>query len=223
VLRAYYPNGTLKWSTDVQGNVYGTVPAVSADGTIYVSAGGSLVAVNPDGSEKWRKQLSNEQSVPHPLSVRTIESMLVPPYSDYGYLHAFGLGPLRADAGGPYSGLASHTPAQFPRVLPSADNHPIPITGSSETETPLMSWNPVISTGTSAPTMSPSQSPTTTATQQRHDHSNHHLWSTDHLVHQTNPCPVHRQHKNTSPVRTKILCNCHRTDHRPSGRFTPAP
>jgi hypothetical protein len=113
VLRAYYPNGTLKWSTDVQGNVYGTVPAVSADGTIYVSAGGSLVAVNPDGSEKWRKTLSNEQIRSSPIIGENDRIYVGSTYSDYGYLHAFGLGPLRADAGGPYSGLASDTPVDF--------------------------------------------------------------------------------------------------------------
>ncbi len=113
VLRAYYPNGTQKWSTDVQGNVYGTVPAVSADGTIYVSAGGSLVAVNPDGTEKWRKILSNEQIRSSPSIGENDRIYVGSIYRDYGYLHAFGIGSLRADAGGPYSGLASDTPVDF--------------------------------------------------------------------------------------------------------------
>jgi outer membrane protein assembly factor BamB len=164
-LRAFNPDGTLKWTTNVQGSIYGTVPAVSADGTIYMSAGGSLVAVNPDGSEKWRKQLTIAQihSSPcigpdHRVYVGSEDYGAMA----YGYLHAFGLGPLRAEAGGPYSGLASHTPVRF-TASPSADSHHIPISGSSETGTPQTSWNPVISTGTSAPTMSPSQSPTTKA------------------------------------------------------------
>ncbi len=112
-LRAFYSNGTLKWTTNVHGSIYGTVPAVSADGTIYVSASGSLVAVNPDGTELWRKTLSNEQVRSSPSIGENDRIYVGSTYSDYGYLHAFGLGPLRAEAGGPYSGLASHTPTQF--------------------------------------------------------------------------------------------------------------
>lgn len=116
LLRAYSPNGTLKWSSDVKGDIYGTVPAVSVDGTIYVSAGGSLVAINSDGIEKWRKRLTTAQIHSSP-SIGPNDRIYVGSQDYgvmvYGYLHAFGLGPLRADAGGPYSGLASHTPAQF--------------------------------------------------------------------------------------------------------------
>jgi outer membrane protein assembly factor BamB len=115
-LRALYPNGTMKWSTNVQGSIYSTVPAVSADGTIYVSAGGSLVAVNPDGTERWRKQLTIAQIHSSPsigpddrVYVGSETYELIP----LGFLHAFGNGPLRAEAGGPYNGLASHTPVQF--------------------------------------------------------------------------------------------------------------
>jgi outer membrane protein assembly factor BamB len=108
-LRAYYPDGTLKWCTNLQGSIYGTVPAVSADGTIYVSAGGSLVAVNPDGTEKWRKQLTTAQIMSSP-SIGPDNRVYVGSeeygISPYGYLHAFGIGPLRAEAGGPYQGTA---------------------------------------------------------------------------------------------------------------------
>lgn len=114
-LRAFYPNGTLKWCTNVQGSIYGTVPAVSADGTIYVSAGGSLVAVNPNGTEKWRKQLTIAQICSSPcigqddrVYVGSEEYGLSP----YGFLHAFGNGPLRAEAYGPYSGAMTQ-PLQF--------------------------------------------------------------------------------------------------------------
>ena len=91
LLRAYYPNGTLRWSADVKGDIYGTVPAVSGDGTIYVSAGASLVAVNPDGSERWRQTLSDEQVRSSP-SIGTNDRVYVgSTYSGWGYLHAFGL------------------------------------------------------------------------------------------------------------------------------------
>ncbi len=108
-LRALYPNGTLKWTANVHGSIYGTVPAVSADGTIYVSAGGSLVAVNPDGTERWRKQLTIAQIHSSPC-IGTDDRVYVGSEDygamAYGYLHAFGLGPLRAEAGGPYHGTA---------------------------------------------------------------------------------------------------------------------
>jgi outer membrane protein assembly factor BamB len=90
LIRAYYPNGTLRWSADVQGDIYGTIPAVSADGTIYVSAGDSLVAVNPDGSERWRQTLSNEQILSSPSIGENDRVYVGSTYSDYGYLHAFG-------------------------------------------------------------------------------------------------------------------------------------
>ncbi len=108
-LRAVYPNGTLKWCSNVQGSIYGTVPAVSVDGTIYVSAGGSLVAVNSDGTEKWRKQLTIAQIMSSPcigLDGRVYVGSEDYGLMAYGYLHAFGLGPLRAEAGGPYKGSA---------------------------------------------------------------------------------------------------------------------
>jgi len=115
LLRAYSPNGTLKWSADVKGDIYGTVPAVSADGTIYVSAGGSLVAVNPDGTERWRKQLTIAQIHSSP-SIGPDDRVYVGSetydVSPYGYLHAFGLGPLRAEAYGPYAGAMTE-PLQF--------------------------------------------------------------------------------------------------------------
>jgi len=93
LLRAYYPNGTLKWTANVQGSIYGTVPAVSADGTIYVSAGGSCVAVNPDGTERWRKQLTIAQI--HSSPCIDFDDRVYVGSEDYGamaygYLHAFG-------------------------------------------------------------------------------------------------------------------------------------
>jgi hypothetical protein len=114
-LRAFFPNGTLKWCTNVQGSIYGTVPAISADGTIYVSAGGSLVAVNPDGTERWRKQLTIAQIHSSPCigpDDRVYVGSENYGLSPYGYLHAFGLGPLRAEAYGPYNGAITE-PLQF--------------------------------------------------------------------------------------------------------------
>jgi uncharacterized membrane protein len=108
-LRAFYPNGTLKWMTNVQGSLYGTVPAVSADGTIYVSAGLDLVAVNSAGIECWRHTIADTSARSSP-SIGADGTVYVGStwggVWSYGYLHAFGLGPLRAEAGGPYQGTA---------------------------------------------------------------------------------------------------------------------
>lgn len=94
-LRAYFPNGTLKWSIDVKGDIYGTVPAVSSDGTIYVSAGQFLVAINPDGNEKWRKQLTLGEIHSSP-SIGANDRVYIGADTDKsggsGTLHVFGIG-----------------------------------------------------------------------------------------------------------------------------------
>jgi outer membrane protein assembly factor BamB len=112
LLRAYYPNGTLRWSADVQGDIYGSIPAISSDGTIYLSAGLSLVAVNPDGTVQWRTTLSNEQVRSSPSIGNDGRVYVGSTFSDYGYLHAFGLGPLCAEAYGPYNSAMTE-PIQF--------------------------------------------------------------------------------------------------------------
>ncbi len=114
ILRAYYPNGTLRWSVDVQGDIYGTVPAVSADGTIYVSAGNCLVAVNPDGTERWRKQITNDVIIRSSPSISPNDWVYVGSgeLDSDGCLHAFGSGPLNAEAYGPYTGAITE-PVQF--------------------------------------------------------------------------------------------------------------
>lgn len=114
MLRAYYPNGTLKWSVELPGDVYGTVPAVSADGTIYMSAGKCLVAINPDGTERWSKEIANEQIRSSP-SIGPDDRVYVGSSEhpdEYWYFHAFGLGPLQAEAQGPYSNIVLY-PVQF--------------------------------------------------------------------------------------------------------------
>ena len=109
-LYAAYPNnGTTKWSLDLPNNYFSS-HAISADGTIYVSAGGCLIAVNPNGTEKWRKYIGKAESCPVIAEDGTI--YIGSGQDDFGYLHAFGKGPLAVDAGGPYSGNAEE-PIQF--------------------------------------------------------------------------------------------------------------
>jgi outer membrane protein assembly factor BamB len=113
-LYAIYPeNGSVKWICDVPGTIEGGTPCSSIDGTIYLGTweGGSIIAVNPDGTEQWRKQIGSTDSPPVIGVDGTvyIGSCIA---SLKGGIHAFGRGPLRVDANGPYSGNA-HIPIQF--------------------------------------------------------------------------------------------------------------
>jgi outer membrane protein assembly factor BamB len=113
LLRAYYPNGTLKWSYDFHAGMWGTVPAISADRTIFVSGGGYLTAINLDNvTEKWRCPIVGEYDYSSPCIGADGTVYVGTTWSDYGYLHAIGNGPLRAEAYGPYTGAMTE-PLQF--------------------------------------------------------------------------------------------------------------
>jgi outer membrane protein assembly factor BamB len=99
-LYAIYPNGSVKWSCFL-GNerwVGPSAPAISADGTIYVGTnigsgveGGDIIAINPNGTIRWRKKIAKEwvDSSPSIAEDGTvyIGSAYMP---GRGYLHAFG-------------------------------------------------------------------------------------------------------------------------------------
>ena len=114
---AVYPNGTVKWSFDLgsQNGVWGSSAAISADGTIYFGmivdimhgSGGNIIALNSDGTEKWRKWTGTCVSSP-----TIAEDGTVYIGSENGNLYAFGIGPLQADADGPHYGLINQ-PVQF--------------------------------------------------------------------------------------------------------------
>jgi len=103
---ALNPNGSLKWTFDLGSNKYAghSSAAISADGTIYIGTyfspgssndGGEIVAVNPDGTEKWRKWIADDsvQSSPCIGSDGTVyvgSASTTYAGSTYGYLHAFG-------------------------------------------------------------------------------------------------------------------------------------
>ena len=105
VLHAVNPvNGSIKWIFNPGSNrcIEGGTPAHSADGTIYCgviyriagsSQGGEIIAINPDGTEKWRETIAGYrvQSAPAISEDGTvyIGSSWNP---DNGYLHAFGPG-----------------------------------------------------------------------------------------------------------------------------------
>ena len=71
---AVHPDGTLKWSVNTFGEVWGS-PALALDGTIYVgiddpgptgACGQCLIAINPDGSIKWTDTATRNIQGPSP-------------------------------------------------------------------------------------------------------------------------------------------------------------
>jgi hypothetical protein len=98
-LYALYPNGTLKWSFDLGTErwIGHSCPAISADGTIYVGthigegAGGDIIAINPDGTERWRKKTAYEWVDSSPSIGEDGTVYIGSAYEmGRGYLHAFG-------------------------------------------------------------------------------------------------------------------------------------
>jgi len=108
-LYAINPNGTLIWSFDFGPDrwVGKSCPAISADGTIFVgvrfsdSNGSELIAVNSDGTERWRSdQLCNRWIDSSPcigedgtVYIGSASKKRIGPGNNWrsvGYLHAFG-------------------------------------------------------------------------------------------------------------------------------------
>lgn len=89
-LGAYTPSGSVKWSFTGEINNAATAPDVGPDGVVYfVHNLGTLYAVNPDGSQRWKVVTSEimEDPIVHPLN-----SMLVmggiPTYGMSGFFKA---------------------------------------------------------------------------------------------------------------------------------------
>jgi len=95
---AINPNGTKKWTTGL-GNgrhIDGSSCAISSEGTIYVGvnigdgAGGEILALNPDGSEKWSKKISDDYCDSSPCIGKDGTVYIGSKGDTCGYLHAFG-------------------------------------------------------------------------------------------------------------------------------------
>jgi outer membrane protein assembly factor BamB len=129
-LYAINPNGVLKWSFNLGNKRYvgHSSPAIAADGTIFVgvcigqSSGGEIIALNPDGSERWRSgNICNDWIESSPCigsdgtvyigSCSTIE-FEPDKWTSIGYLHAFNRAELEAHADGAEHGLIN-VPIQF--------------------------------------------------------------------------------------------------------------
>jgi outer membrane protein assembly factor BamB len=118
---AINPNGTRKWTFNMGNNrhVDSSSPAISADGIIYFgtnigdSEGGEIIALNPDGTERWRKIIAGYWVESSPsigeggtVYIGSSHNM------EKGWLHAFNRADLSIDADGPYYGLIDE-PVQF--------------------------------------------------------------------------------------------------------------
>jgi outer membrane protein assembly factor BamB len=116
---AINPNGTIRWTFDTSpGKVWGSTAALSADGTLYFatadlewSGGVELISLWANGTIKWRQPLSSTFSSPVIGRDGTIYIGNTNDNDD-GQLRAFGYGPLRAEANGPYQG-DDHTTINF--------------------------------------------------------------------------------------------------------------
>lgn len=97
-LHALFPNGTQKWCFELgpERNGGSSSPAISADGTIYIGTrvddeGGEIIAINSDGTERWRKWIADKWVYSSP-SIAEDGSIYIGSSVEMsrGYLHAFG-------------------------------------------------------------------------------------------------------------------------------------
>jgi outer membrane protein assembly factor BamB len=104
LLYAINPNGTRKWSFNPGDylDVTSISQAVSAEGIIYfgvsmdTGAGGYLIAVNPDGTERWRVWIHNEHVYSSPAIDSDGTVYIGSAWNRNGILYA--IGPLDPDA-----------------------------------------------------------------------------------------------------------------------------
>ena len=115
-------DGSIKWSFDPgpERTIRGGNPCISAEGIIYFGThigatdGGELIAVNPDGTERWRIMLATDWIMSAP-AIGEDGTVYVGSYNDgyhpgsWGYLHAVGEldsnAPSAPDIDGPTKGV----------------------------------------------------------------------------------------------------------------------
>ena len=90
---AIWPNGSTRWIYDLGSHYIGECsPAISADGTIYIGThndGGDIIAINPDGTLKWRKGIGFDWIDSSPC-IGPDGTVYIGSASHQGFLHAFG-------------------------------------------------------------------------------------------------------------------------------------
>jgi outer membrane protein assembly factor BamB len=110
---AINPNGTRKWTFNMGNNrhVDASSPAISADGTIYFGTnigsgeGGEIIALNSDGTEKWRKRIAGLWVESSPSIGKDGTVYIGSSFDEKGYLYAFNRADLSATVDGPHYGL----------------------------------------------------------------------------------------------------------------------
>jgi outer membrane protein assembly factor BamB len=123
-LFAFYPDGSIKWKFDFEEDyLASSSPAISADNTIYIgfsaylSKGGYIVAINPDGKEQWKVKIANRSAESSP-SISTDGTVYIgsasheDPNQSLGYLYAIGKGnnpPNKPTINGPTSGQTGNS------------------------------------------------------------------------------------------------------------------
>jgi len=136
-LYAVYPNGTIRWFFNIGAytNIAQSSSAISADGTIYVGTnigetdGGELIAINPDGTLKWKKFISNLWVDSSPCIAKDGTIYIGSNCRIGGYLHAFGpvdsnVPPEAPTIDGPING-ADGDELEYMLKVVDPDNNPI--------------------------------------------------------------------------------------------------
>jgi len=115
-LHAINPSdGSIRWEVPAYGYMEGGTPCTSKEGIIYYGTtnywhdDGSLVAMNPDGSLRWKSTIGACESPP---AIDSNGWIYIGSESPGAAIHAFGHGPLHAEIYGPYEGSAT-VPIQF--------------------------------------------------------------------------------------------------------------
>ena len=111
-LQAINPlNGTVKWIFDVQGTIEGGTPCNSKEGTIYLgtSSGGSIIAIDSNGTEKWKRRIGNYVDSPPAINEDGTVYIGTSGVPGEGCLYAIGSGPLEVNAHGPYLGIINQS------------------------------------------------------------------------------------------------------------------
>jgi hypothetical protein len=118
ILHAINPaNGHVKWNYTVNGYIEGGTPCTSREGIIYFgTTNDKIIALNPDGTLRWQHDITGPCQSPPAIdsdgSLYIGSNFDTPQGTSAGYLHAFGRGPLKVEANGPYEGCAT-VPIQF--------------------------------------------------------------------------------------------------------------
>jgi len=115
-------DGSVKWTYNVPGNIRGGTPCNSADGTIYFGTHdtGFFVALNADGTEKWRRYIGPCEFAPIIddngaiyIGSSNEQKVVDGYYRPVGYLHVFNdldpNAPSTPDIDGPIKGTIDTT------------------------------------------------------------------------------------------------------------------